>query len=332
MDMNSTVMFDFRNVSARHNPPSPELPICIDAWGLIGTTVLLDPRRVMPMEGQPRTKLRNISSLAQGIKKDGQKTAILVHPINHPDFDVELQAGERRTRACRDAELMIRAEIRQVPANSKEHFVDAWVENFNREDLTTGDTIRSIQRLQSDSHSLKEIADMAGKSYSWALQYASLTNLHPDVLQLLDELDTDQRDESGRRLKRKTILPFSIAIHVVKIPKDKQPDVVHHILSKGMSIERARNYVEKYLGESGITMRVQKRSPNELFGLLERQVARHMSFLESYLDMPTAELGKIMSAQNPADRRAFARSIKELAMHLNGLAGIVWDDKEGGKR
>jgi ParB/RepB/Spo0J family partition protein len=160
--------FNPLDVRARINPSFPATPAPFDAWSHIGETVWLDPRRVKFMKGQPRERMTNIKELAEEIREDGQKTTILVHPIDDSEYDVELTAGERRTRACREGGIMIRAEVRPPPACEREHFIDAVVENFNREDLSILETVRAIDRLVNQyGLTQSEVAVKLGKTDGW---------------------------------------------------------------------------------------------------------------------------------------------------------------------
>lgn len=314
------VPFDHLNVRARQNPPFPATAVKIDAFPLVGRTAYLDPRRVKPMRGQPRTSFDGIEELAVGIKSFGQKTTILVHPIAHPEFDVELQAGERRTMACTRAGIMIRAEIRQVPQNAEEHFVDAFVENYNREPLTCLETVYAIRRLLNDGHSRKDIVEMSGKTYTWVTQFAILATLHPDVLPLLDEQQGDQRSTTGRKLRRRTVLPMTIALQIAKIPREKQPSFVQEALEKTSSISDIRLMVEKYLGKRGEQVGMRSQSTNERFDSLVRQITNSTTFFNRFLDISSPELHNILHNQHKSDRDDLAKSIRQLTIHLNCIA------------
>lgn len=325
MDM-STVPFDPTDVRTRHNPPLPSEPFRIDARQFVGRTIYLDPRRVKPMDGQPRTEFNRIKSLATGIKGFGQNTAIRVHPITHPDYDVELQAGERRTKACLYAELMIRAEVTDVPEDAKTHYVQSFVENFNREPLTTLETVKCIQRLLADGHSRSEIADMSGKTYGWVVQFATLGNLHPEVLPYLDDRREEQRSSTGRKLRRMTALPTTIALQVAKIPQAEQLPFVLATIAEARSLNEVQRMVTKRLaGVDG----VRKRSANERFDTLERQVASFGSLLGRYLDMSMPELRELFASQDRTTLGDFSQSLREVAMHLKSLAEIASPAKKG---
>lgn len=329
MDM-SHGSFDPTDVRARINPAFPPEPLRIDAGRYVGQTVYLDPRRVRPMEGQPRTEFRRIKRLATGIKGFGQNTPIRVHPIESPDYDAELQAGERRTKACIEAKLMIRAEVREAPTDRSTHFVDSFVENFNREPLTTLETVECIRKLLADGHSRGDIADMSGKTYGWVVQFASLTTLHSEVLPYLDERKEEQRSSTGRKLRRVTALPLTVALQVAKMPQEEQLSFVLATIAEARSISEVRRMVERRLHEIGAANGIRKRSSNERFDTLGRQVVSFAGALGRYLDMSSSELRSLFEDQEQRERIALAESMREVSMHLKGVAQIVWPKSIGG--
>lgn len=321
MDM-STVPFDPTDVRARVNPPFvSDGPLKIDARQFVGHTIYLDPRRVMGMVGQPRTEFNNIEALAAEITTDGQKTAILVHPISHPDFDVELQAGERRTRSCVLAERMIRAEIRPVPVDRPQHYDDAFIENFNREDLTLLETVESVEKLLANGRSWQDIARMAGKTKAWVDQYTVLVKMNPAVRPLMKQQEAGRLNGVGRKLRRKSALPLSIWLQIAKKPQEQQFSFASRVIKSGVSIDAVRYLVQQDLAAQGQSMR--QRSPSELFGVLERETQRMRRFYSRYLEMPGNSLKSMLDANEVSRRGELAGDMGELAFHLQGLSEAI---------
>lgn len=312
----------FLDVTPRINPSFSGEPQRFDLVPYIGRTIFLDPRRVKFMEGQPRDEeIKGIARLAAGMKRYGQKTAILVHPIDDPDFDAELQAGERRTWACRAAKILIRAEIRPVPKNRKEHYVDAFVENFNRENLSFLEKVKSVARLVADGHSVKEIVRMSGASYTLIHQCMILATLDLQVLRMIGEARPNQRDAKGRKLRRTNALPMTIGLHIARLPVSEQLSLAKRVVGENLPIDAARELVTKLLAEKGAKLR--KRPPNERFGVLERQVTKFSRFFERYLDMKGSELREIITPQRIEDRLFLAETMRETALHLSSMAEVI---------
>jgi hypothetical protein len=101
----------------------------------------------------------------------------------------------------------LRFEVKPVPVDREEQYDDAFINNFNREDLTLLDTVLSVEQLLKNGRSKEDIARMAGKTLGWVDQYVILARMHPDVRPLMEELNNGQRsDKDGRKLRRKTML------------------------------------------------------------------------------------------------------------------------------
>ncbi len=313
MKMNDLPSYDPLDVRAVRNPSLPHHPVVFDAWPHIGKTAFIDPRRIRPMNGQPREDFKRISRLARGIKHSGQETTIHVFPIDDPDYDVELVAGERRTKACLEARIAVRAEIRPPPTDEKEQYVSAVVENFNREDLTLVETVKMVARLGRDGHSQDAIAEMAGKTTAWVEQFVRLASLDVAVLKLLDIETEGIRGESGRKLRRSAPLSMSIALEVSKLPSKDQLPFAEMLIEEGVQIESARSMVKHRLREAGIKP-ARRRSARERFDVLGRECHRFEVIIARHLEQTDEELHEIGQG-NPKDR------VENLVHRLRTLSG-----------
>lgn len=301
------------------NPSFPYQPVVFTlASQYIGKVIYLDPRRVKPMEGQPREEFDGIDELADTLKEDGQQLPIIVHPIDNPDYDVQLTAGERRTHACIRAGIMVQALIRPVPETRERHYVSAVVENFNRKDLTLIETVKMVAKLIVDGHSSKDIARMTGKTATWVSQYSLLSTMDLATLRLIASASTAQHSETGRKLRRKTVLPMSIALHVAKLPLDQQLASAETIIESNMSIAAARNFVQKEIVKSGGSVR--KRPPEELFQTLTQGVERFGEVLDRYLDMSQQDFSRIFEARDTFSRAMLGDRIKGVITQLTFVA------------
>lgn len=323
MNMNdvSLLALDPLDVGVRINPPYPKEPLVFSVAEHIGRVLFLDPRRVKQMEGQPRTSIGNVADLAEEIKTDGQKDAILVFPIVHPDFDAEVDAGHRRRGACDLAGLMVRAEIRPIPKDRAEQYDDAFIDNFNREDLTLLDTVLSIEKLLANGRTWQDIARMAGKTRAWVDQYTVLVRMNPDVRPLMEEQNHGLENEVGRKLRRKTALPLSIWLQIAKMPMEKQLPFARRMVDGGVSIETARFLVQKDLTEQGVVMR--QRSPNERFMIFDQAVSRTETLLMQYLEMPEKNFTAMFESRDQASRTRLAEKMRGIAFHLKCMAAAI---------
>lgn len=304
------------------SPKYPEEPLIFMAHLYIGRVVYLDPRRVKPMKGQPREEFPGIDELAETLKTDGQQTSIVVHPIVDPDFDVELQGGERRTHASIRGGIMVRAEIRPVPADAKVHYVNAVVENFNRRDLTLLETVKMVARLIADGHNEKDIIRMTGKTKTWVSQYMTLGKMDLQALRLIGSEDPEQYSDDGRKLRRTTALPMSIALHIAKLPLDLQLPSTQEIVAQNMAIDQARDYVRKRLRSTGHG-ELRQRPPKEVFGVLMRETERTARLYERYLDMPERQFVSVLGSSESFRRVTLSGLFDDIVASLQMLKQTI---------
>lgn len=320
MKMND-VFFDPFDVGVRKNPPYPTAPVPFPVMEHIGRILFLDPRRVKPMDGQPRTNIGDVADLAEEIKVDGQKDAILVFPIVHPDFDAEVEAGHRRRGATDLAGLMVRSEIRPIPKDKAEQYDDAFIDNFNREDLTLLDTVLSIEKLLANGRTWQDIARMAGKTRAWVDQYTILVRMNPEVRPLMEEQNNGLENEVGRKLRRKTALPLSIWLQIAKMPMEKQLPFARRMVDGGVSIETVRFIVQKELTEQGVVLR--QRSPIERFMIFNQEVNRTERFFRQYLEMSEKNFMAMFESRDQASRIRLAEGMRGIAFHLKCMAAAI---------
>lgn len=319
----SLIAFDHFDVRGRLNPSLPPTPVHFDAWSHVGKTVWLDPRRVKPMEDQPRDTIDAIEEFAQTLKEHGQITTILVHPITHPDFDVELTAGERRTHGCRAAEIMIRAEIKPVPVNRKAQYVHAVIENFNRRDLTLYEAVRAVQKLVSFGYNQAQIGVMVGKNVGWVSNHITLASLDLQVLKMLDTPAVGQRNQDGRKLRRNSVLPMDIALQVVKLEPKNQFSFAQMLIEEGIPISVARSLVRRRLKDEG-KKPARDLHPKECFTQLDREVRNIEAMVSRYChDLEPTELRSIARQQERHVYEGVARRLNLLSRELRHLSQTI---------
>ena len=138
-----------------------------------------------------------MEQLTESIRSQGVLTPLVVRPINNDEYEVI--SGHRRLQACKKAGIeMIPAFIYSMDRNEA---VVAMVDsNLHREKLLPSEkafaykmkmdamkhqgTSRQLgTKLRSD----EEIAETAGESARQIQRYIRLTNLIPEILQMVDE-------------------------------------------------------------------------------------------------------------------------------------------------
>ena len=155
--------------------------------------------KLKPFEGHPFYVKDDddMELLTESIRSQGVLTPLVVRPINNDEYEVI--SGHRRLHACKKAGIeMIPAFIYSMDRNEA---VVAMVDsNLHREKLLPSEkafaykmkmdamkhqgTSRQLgTKLRSD----EEIAETAGESARQIQRYIRLTNLIPEILQMVDE-------------------------------------------------------------------------------------------------------------------------------------------------
>ncbi len=146
---------------------------------------------IHPNTKQPRRHFDEeaLSTLADSILQSGLLQPILVR--RHPEHSAqyEIVAGERRWRACQQAQLHeIPVIIREL--NDAEVLQVAIVENVQRQDLTPIEEATSYRRLMDEfGHKQDDVAKIIGKSRSHIANMLRLLSLPEDVQDLVDKGD-----------------------------------------------------------------------------------------------------------------------------------------------
>ena len=148
--------------------------------------------QVSPAGFQPRRDLNmaGLEELASSIRT----TQGLLQPIlvrQQEDGRFEIIAGERRWRAARMAGLE-QLPVQVVEATEEAALAMALIENIQREDLNAMETAIALKRLREEfSLTHQEIADRVGKSRVTVTNLLRLTNLEPDVAEMLERGDIE---------------------------------------------------------------------------------------------------------------------------------------------
>ena len=146
---------------------------------------------IKPGKYQPRKVIDDepLQELAASIRAQGIIQPIVLRPIG--DRRYEIIAGERRWRAAQLAGLdKIPAVIKDI--NDEAAVAMSLIENIQREDLNPMEEAYALQRLIEEfdlTH--QQIADAVGKSRTAVTNYLRLTNLAPEVSQMLAHGDIE---------------------------------------------------------------------------------------------------------------------------------------------
>lgn len=126
-----------------------------------------------------------IASLAEKIRVEGQHTAAILRPIEHPTFKYEIVAGERRFRACT---LLGKVTIKAIIRDLSDEQADAIMlsENADREDLDPLDEAHAYaKRMEKYGWSVNECAERCNSNSRHIVTLLSLLNLVPEAQALI---------------------------------------------------------------------------------------------------------------------------------------------------
>ncbi|NJN70129.1 MAG: ParB/RepB/Spo0J family partition protein [Nitrospira sp.] len=141
---------------------------------------------IVPNRYQPRHVFpeHELAELAASIKESGVLQPIVVR--RKGDGTYELIAGERRWRASKQAGLdTIPVVIKNC--TDQESLLLALVENLQRQDLNPMETARAYSRMMNEFGLTQDaIAVQVGRDRSSVANFVRLTQLHPDIQQLVE--------------------------------------------------------------------------------------------------------------------------------------------------
>jgi ParB/RepB/Spo0J family partition protein len=137
----------------------------------------------------PRTRFdqEKLQELARSIQERGQKQAVIVEPYKDGYL---LVVGERRLRAVKLLQQThIQAYVRPTTNhNGQDRFIDALIENDQREEMTPMDTARAYRVLRDEyGMSVRKISKLIGKRESLIDNLLVLTDLDPEIQDMIDQ-------------------------------------------------------------------------------------------------------------------------------------------------
>ncbi|WP_258043205.1 ParB/RepB/Spo0J family partition protein, partial [Sphingomonas sp. NBWT7] len=97
----------------------------------------------------------SIDELAETIRERGQLQPIIVAPKD-PDGRYRIMFGERRWRACQKLGVQVRAIVNKSD-DVEQVRIDQFIENDQREDLSTADMIRFVAGQVAKGRTLAEL-------------------------------------------------------------------------------------------------------------------------------------------------------------------------------
>lgn len=149
---------------------------------------------------QVRKSFTGIQELADSLLQEGQIQPIIVSPKG-ADGLYEIQKGERRWRACRDAGLQtVEAIINEGDLSALDATAGELIENIQRDDLTPLEIATALQRFVDGGWKQKDIAKRIGKTVPFVSSHLSLLKL-PDPVLALYQQNVTQDPETLNNLR-----------------------------------------------------------------------------------------------------------------------------------
>ena len=131
----------------------------------------------------------SLQGLAQSIKERGFQQPIIVEPSEKAGW-FELVSGERRIRAHKLLGIdTIDAIVRgRSNHNGRERFIDAILENDQREDMTAVELGQAFLFLQIEHKmTARDIAVQLGKTEPYVYNHLLLTKLEPEIQEMIED-------------------------------------------------------------------------------------------------------------------------------------------------
>jgi len=168
---------------------------------LSGKQVLkLNLDEVKSKPDQVRKSFTGIQELADSLLQEGQIQPIIVSPRGD-DGLYEIQKGERRWRACRDAGLQtVEAIVNEGDLSDLDATAGELIENIQRDDLTPLEIAAALQRFVDGGWKQKDIAKRIGKTVPFVSSHLSLLKL-PDTVLTLYQQNVTQDPETLNNLR-----------------------------------------------------------------------------------------------------------------------------------
>ncbi len=123
-----------------------------------------------------------IDELAESIKERGLLQPITVAPKD-ADGRYRIMFGERRWRACKKLGVQVRAIVNKTD-DAEQAQVDQFIENDQREDLSTAEMVAFVTGQVAKGRSLAELARSTGRNRTLLTRYQGLASA-PDYIEAL---------------------------------------------------------------------------------------------------------------------------------------------------
>ena len=150
--------------------------------------LLLDPDQLYPDPENVRRDIdeATIDEMAGTIQSRGQLQPVTVAPKDETGR-YRIQFGERRWRACQKLGIKVRAIVAKTddPAQVR---IDQFIENDQRENLSTADIVAFVAKQVEGGKSLSELARETGRNRTLLTRYHALAGAPDYIAALLADI------------------------------------------------------------------------------------------------------------------------------------------------
>jgi ParB family chromosome partitioning protein len=272
----------------------------------VGMEILIDPERVHPFKNQPRKYFgkKGLEELAGSIEASGQLQPATVKILcgEGDDTEYELIDGERRWRSCLLRGIPLRAVIRHVESEKKQHLHSA-VSNFGREDHTPLEIAHALAKIRVDfGLTQAELGKYFGKSTGWAAQHLSLLKLHPEVQKLM----SPELPESAQ-------LSFSVALMLITWPVEEQVVMATKVVKSHWKLQRTRYEMRKKAQQLGFPESRGKRPrrPHSDYNILVSFLQRISEDAELLLDLKAKRFDEMFASRSDIERARMIKNVRD---------------------
>ncbi|WP_240699142.1 ParB/RepB/Spo0J family partition protein [Sphingomonas sp. AAP5] len=153
-----------------------------------GRVLALDVDQVYPDPENVRTAIdqAEIEGLAATIKERGQIQPITVAPAD-ADGRYQIYFGERRWRACRHLGIKVDAIVSDQ-TDAAQVRIDQFIENDQREQLSTRDTVAFVQRQLAAGMTIADLARATGRDQARLSRFRALIDAPDFIAARLDDI------------------------------------------------------------------------------------------------------------------------------------------------
>ena len=150
--------------------------------------LLLEPDQLYPDPENVRRDINpaTIEEMAETIKARGQLQPVTVAPKDD-DGRYRIQFGERRWRACKQLGIKVRAIVAKSD-DAAQVRIDQFIENDQRENLSTADIVAFVAKEVAGGRSIAELARQTGRNRTLLTRYHGLASAPDYIAALLGDI------------------------------------------------------------------------------------------------------------------------------------------------